>query len=113
MQNSVICQEMNISYVFVSAGAVELIKLQSVDVTALCVHPACVTSITLTSLRPEAATRGSNSNNPELNEASILINVSGRLLMVQHEADSNSQHPDNNANREHLVRIIFHFSEIK
>lgn len=62
-----------------SAGNVELNKLQAVDISALCVHPACVTSVTLTSLRTEVG-RGRDTNSE-----SMVLNVSGRLLMVQRE----------------------------
>lgn len=60
-------------------GNVELTKLQAVDISALCVHPACVTSVTLTSLRTEPG-RGR-----DCNSESMVLNVSGRLLMVQRE----------------------------
>ncbi|XP_031329698.1 guanine nucleotide exchange factor subunit Rich isoform X2 [Photinus pyralis] len=63
-------------------GNVEAARLQIIDISALCVHPACVTSVTLTSLRTEAS-RG-HSRNSE----SIVLNVSGRLLLVQRESRS-------------------------
>lgn len=52
--------------------------MQTVDISGLCVHPACVVSATLTTIRAETA--GSHPH-PE----SLLLNVSGRLLMVQRE----------------------------
>lgn len=55
-------------------------KIQAVDISALCVHPACVVSVTLTSLRTETG-RGQ----PHVSE-SMVLNVSGRLLMVQRES---------------------------
>ncbi|XP_068967131.1 guanine nucleotide exchange factor subunit Rich [Bombus flavifrons] len=60
------------------AGSIELTRLQTVDISGLCVHPACVVSATLTTIRAETA--GSHPH-PE----SLLLNVSGRLLMVQRE----------------------------
>ncbi|XP_031831561.1 guanine nucleotide exchange factor subunit Rich [Nomia melanderi] len=60
------------------AGSIELRRLQTVDVSGLCIHPACVVSATLTTIRAETA--GSHPH-PE----SLLLNVSGRLLMVQRE----------------------------
>lgn len=57
---------------------IELTRIQTVDISGLCVHPACVVSATLTTIRAETA--GSHPH-PE----SLLLNVSGRLLMVQRE----------------------------
>ncbi|XP_033223995.1 guanine nucleotide exchange factor subunit Rich isoform X2 [Belonocnema kinseyi] len=59
-------------------GSIELIRTQTIDIGGLCVHPACVVSATLTTIRAETA--GSHPH-PE----SLLLNVSGRLLMVQRE----------------------------
>lgn len=63
-----------------ASGNVEVHKIQAVDISALCVHPACIVSITLTTLRTESG-RGQPGNSE-----SIVLNVSGRLLMVQREA---------------------------
>ncbi|KAJ8935417.1 hypothetical protein NQ314_012836, partial [Rhamnusium bicolor] len=63
-----------------SVGDVDVSKLQAVDISALAVHPACIASITLTSLRTETG-RGQNNTSE-----SMVLNVSGRLLMVQREA---------------------------
>ncbi|XP_017891417.1 guanine nucleotide exchange factor subunit Rich isoform X3 [Ceratina calcarata] len=60
------------------SGSIDLTRLQTVDISGLCVHPACVVSATLTTIRAETA--GSHPH-PE----SLLLNVSGRLLMVQRE----------------------------
>lgn len=57
----------------------EVTKVQVVDTSALAVHPACIASITLTSLRTETG-RGQQNNSE-----SIVLNVSGRLLLVQRE----------------------------
>ncbi|XP_066582694.1 guanine nucleotide exchange factor subunit Rich-like isoform X2 [Prorops nasuta] len=59
-------------------GSIELTRIQTVDISGLCIHPACVVSATLTTIRAETA--GSHPH-PE----SLLLNVSGRLLMVQRE----------------------------
>lgn len=61
-------------------GSMDLVRLQTVDISGLCVHPACVVSATLTAIRAETA--GSHPH-PE----SLLLNVSGRLLMVQREQE--------------------------
>lgn len=58
----------------------DVVKVQAVDISALCVHPACIVSVTLTSLRTETG-RGHNNMSE-----SMVLNVSGRLLMVQREA---------------------------
>lgn len=55
---------------------VELTCIQAVDLSALCVHPACFVAITLTSLRIEP----SRFQTPFKNN--FVINISGRLLMV-------------------------------
>lgn len=64
-----------------SIGNVELTKLQLIDISALCVHPACIVSLTLTSLKTETAGRKPHGDGGE----SLVLNVSGRLLMVQRE----------------------------
>lgn len=63
---------------------IEISKLEVIDISALSVHPACIASVTLTSLRPESGR--SQQNNSE----SIILNISGRLLMVQRDAHSYS-----------------------
>jgi hypothetical protein len=68
--------------IFFVVGGVELRILQSVDISALCVHPACVVSVTLTTLRTETGRHASKE------VESIMLNVSGRLLMVQRERNS-------------------------
>jgi hypothetical protein len=55
-----------------------LVHLQAIDISALCVHPACVVSITLTSLRTESCMNARRDN-----AESLIVNVSGRLLLVQ------------------------------
>ncbi|XP_047001163.1 guanine nucleotide exchange factor subunit Rich [Schistocerca americana] len=60
-------------------GAVEVTRLQALDISALCVHPACVVSVTLTALRTEIGRHASKEFE------SIMLNISGRLLMVQRE----------------------------
>lgn len=48
--------------------------LQTIDITALCVHPACVISVYLTTLKPCSP-----------GQHSVVINVSGRLMILHHE----------------------------
>jgi hypothetical protein len=75
-------------YICFVVGGVEVRILQSVDISALCVHPACVVSVTLTTLRTETGRHASKE------VESIMLNVSGRLLMVQRE--QNSREGDDN-----------------
>ncbi|KAJ8983588.1 hypothetical protein NQ317_019441 [Molorchus minor] len=60
-------------------GNVAISKLQAIDISAIAVHPTCIASIALTSLRTETG-RGQNTTSE-----SMILNVSGRLLMVQRE----------------------------
>ncbi|XP_074042541.1 guanine nucleotide exchange factor subunit Rich isoform X2 [Leptinotarsa decemlineata] len=69
-----------------SVGDVDLTKLQVVDISALAVHPACIASITLTSLRTETG-RGHHNVSE-----SMVMNVSGRLLLVQREVRSGEKY---------------------
>ncbi|XP_060529369.1 guanine nucleotide exchange factor subunit Rich-like isoform X1 [Cylas formicarius] len=64
-----------------TVGDVEIAKMQSIDVSALAVHPSCITFVTLTALRTET---GSKSGSHKCSE-SMVLNVSGRLYMVQRE----------------------------
>ncbi|XP_066249588.1 guanine nucleotide exchange factor subunit Rich isoform X2 [Euwallacea similis] len=64
-----------------SVGDVDVIKIQAIDVSALAVHPACIVSVTLTALRTEMASK----NTPQKAAESIVLNVSGRLLLIQRE----------------------------
>ncbi|XP_071454876.1 guanine nucleotide exchange factor subunit Rich [Hetaerina americana] len=62
-----------------SQGAcLELVRLQEIDISALCIHAACVVSVSLTSLRAETS-------RPPPSMESIVLNVSGRLMMVQRD----------------------------
>jgi hypothetical protein len=79
---------------------VELIQLQAIDISALCVHPACVVSITLTCLRTESC-----AGNKREQAESLIVNVSGRLLLVQQVCAS----PDAESGSTTLVIIWFAF----
>ncbi|KAG1667219.1 RAB6A-GEF complex partner protein 1 [Nymphon striatum] len=65
---------------------VEVQKEQVIDISALIVHPACIVSITLTSLRAEAVRK----LNTCCKDLSIIINICGKLVMVQRDCSSNS-----------------------
>lgn len=49
-----------------------------IDISALCIHPACVISVTLTALKSEPRYSEQKSNN-------FVLNVSGRLLLVNQQ----------------------------
>jgi len=53
--------------------------LQTIDISALCVHPACVISIYLTTLKT------SFTSSLPTQQHSVVINVSGRLMILHHE----------------------------
>lgn len=57
----------------------DAVKIQAIDISALAVHPTCIASVTLTSLKTEQGR-----NQPNVPE-SIVLNVSGRLLLLQRE----------------------------
>ena len=70
-----------------------LTKVQDVDASALSVHPACVVSIMLTHLRTESARQRSgdssaSSPSPTDDSASLIMNVSGRLVLIQRDSVS-------------------------
>lgn len=69
-----------------SGENVELLCIQAIDMSALCVHPACFVALTLTSLRIEP------SRPQPSQKTNFVINVSGRLLMVNQQ-DNNTQSP--------------------
>ncbi|XP_075216315.1 guanine nucleotide exchange factor subunit Rich [Lycorma delicatula] len=62
---------------------VGLVKVQIINISALCVHPACVVSVTLQTEPSRRDACGSKD--------SFLINVSGRLLSVQQHGNNQSQ----------------------
>ncbi|KAL1129706.1 hypothetical protein AAG570_012650 [Ranatra chinensis] len=68
-----------------TGGTVKLIRVQAIDMSALCVHPACFVSLTLTTLRTEPSRIQSSHRD------SFVINVSGRLLMVNQNDSNQSQ----------------------
>lgn len=88
-------------YMYISffvVGGVEVGILQSVDISALCVHPACVVSVTLTTLRTETGRHASKE------VESIMLNVSGRLLMVQRE--QNCREGDDNSDGNLVGKLL-------
>ena len=76
----------------VPGSAPSLAKIQDVDASALSVHPACVVSIMLTHLRTETGRQRSGDQqagqsggpgSPSDDSASLIMNVSGRLVLIQ------------------------------
>lgn len=61
----------------------ELTRLQAVDVGAFCIHPTCVVSVALSSLRTEP---GRDRTVPPCQ--SMVLNVNGRLLMIDRDRAS-------------------------
>uniref|UniRef100_A0A1I8PS17 Protein RIC1 homolog n=1 Tax=Stomoxys calcitrans TaxID=35570 RepID=A0A1I8PS17_STOCA len=55
-----------------------------VDVKSICIHPACIVSLTVTNLRNDLTTKVLVS--PENGDAeTIIVNVCGRILMIQRD----------------------------
>ena len=93
---------MNLFYLLLSTKiyfsvVARMSKVQDVDATALSIHPACVVSITLTYLRTEARQRsgdrescerekeGDGSSLMKGDSASLIMNVCGKLVLIQRE----------------------------
>lgn len=67
---------------FLENDHLNVTHIQSIDVSGLCVHPACIVSITLTTMRPEVRSQSGNMGQNSTSRDSFVMNVSGRLLMV-------------------------------
>ncbi|XP_037044247.1 guanine nucleotide exchange factor subunit Rich [Bradysia coprophila] len=70
------------------AQNVDLVKLHIYDIRGLCIHPACIISVTMTNLKNESGSRASQGN--ILQPETIVLNVSGRVLMVNREINGNA-----------------------
>ncbi len=62
----------------VGGVVVDLECIQMIDISALCIHPACVISVTLTAMITEPRYCEQRNN-------SFVLNVSGRLLLVNQQ----------------------------
>ncbi|XP_058125788.1 guanine nucleotide exchange factor subunit Rich [Anopheles ziemanni] len=76
---------------------VELVKMHIYDIKNVCIHPACVISVLMTSLKHEGIGSGSmmkQSNSSYENSLSetLIMNVSGRVLMVQTDHHHHHHH---------------------
>ncbi|XP_058057117.1 guanine nucleotide exchange factor subunit Rich isoform X1 [Anopheles bellator] len=76
---------------------VELIKMHIYDIKNVCIHPACVISVLMTSLKNESVggSRPSTSSYEASLSETLIMNVSGRVLMVQ----TDQQHHHNGSTR--------------
>lgn len=83
----VFCADCRITIYDVSEfdGSVKVSRLRTIDMSGLGVHPACFVAITLFSLRTET------SKSPLDRKDNFVINVSGRVLMVDLTEETNSQ----------------------
>ncbi|XP_067612874.1 guanine nucleotide exchange factor subunit Rich [Eurosta solidaginis] len=55
-----------------------------VDVKSICIHPACIVSLTVTNLRNDLSMKSSPTS-PDTAET-IIVNVCGRILMIQRDS---------------------------
>ncbi|XP_071528782.1 guanine nucleotide exchange factor subunit Rich isoform X3 [Panulirus ornatus] len=71
-------------------SSVMVSRVQEVDISGLTVHPACVVSVLLTSLRTESW-RIHNTQHTSLPAQSVIINISGKVLMIQRDQRSDGE----------------------
>lgn len=64
-----------------SPEAVNLIKLKVYDIKNLCVHPACVVSVSLANLKSDVDLKFQSNQHSD----TLLLNVSGKIFMLQYE----------------------------
>ncbi|KAH8270063.1 hypothetical protein KR018_003459 [Drosophila ironensis] len=74
-----------------SAYALDIDCAYELDVKSICIHPACIVSLTVTNLRNEFKPQGQLPAGAEQAET-IIVNVCGRILMIQR--DSGEQVPN-------------------
>lgn len=75
-------------------SSVVVSRVQEVDISGLTVHPACVVSVLLTSLRTESWQANSGHHSP-LPAQSVIINISGKVLMIQRDQQQPIGSPTN------------------
>lgn len=68
-----------------SQDTADLLKVNVYDIRSLCIHPACIVSVAMTNLKNETIPRAAAQQAHHQSET-LVLNVSGRLLMVQKEA---------------------------
>lgn len=77
------------------ASSVQVSRVQEVDISGLTVHPACVVSVLLTSLRTEYWQASSSGQHSPLPAQSVIINISGKVLMIQRDQQQPLGSPSN------------------
>ncbi|XP_076060554.1 guanine nucleotide exchange factor subunit Rich isoform X2 [Oratosquilla oratoria] len=80
--------------------SVTVTKVQEVDISGLTVHPACVVSIALTNLRTESSRMHTHSD-----AQSVIINISGKVLMIQKDQRVDSDHENGNGKLFHSAQM--------
>lgn len=60
-----------------------------VDVKSICIHPACIVSLTVTNLRNDLTTKVLVSPGNSEAAETIIVNVCGRILMIQRDNSNN------------------------
>jgi len=72
-------------------------KVQDVDASLLSIHPACVVSVSLSHLKTESVRQRKESERESVERelrndtASLILNVSGKLVLVQRERTNNNE----------------------
>jgi len=86
-------------------------RLHGIDVSALFVHPACVVSLTLTMLRTESGRSSAGTRDVE----NIILNISGRLIMIPRELRLANDHDNNlvsSSKKNGLVNVRMYLREL-
>lgn len=78
--------------------------MQEVDISGLTVHPACVVSVLLTSLRTESW-RIHNTQHTPLPAQSVIINISGKVLMIQRDQRSDVENSNGKLVGKNLLMV--------
>ncbi|EDW72606.1 uncharacterized protein Dwil_GK17088 [Drosophila willistoni] len=68
-----------------SAYAIDIECCYELDVKSICIHPACIVSLTVTNLKNEMKPLGNHLEQAE----TIIVNVCGRILMIQRDFNEN------------------------
>ncbi|XP_039489642.2 guanine nucleotide exchange factor subunit Rich [Drosophila santomea] len=66
-----------------SAYALDIECAYELDVKSICIHPACIVSLTVTNLKNELKPQGQLGGDQA---ETIIVNVCGRILMIQRDA---------------------------
>ncbi|KAH8239810.1 hypothetical protein KR032_008058 [Drosophila birchii] len=69
-----------------SAYALDIECAYELDVKSICIHPACIVSLTVTNLKNELKPQGQQLAAGAEQAETIIVNVCGRILMIQRDA---------------------------